>query len=87
MAHIIRFTNRCTEQKEQNRITCGCCGREIPAYPSRNARDYLEITKKWGYFSKKDGETHHFYLCEDCYDRWLETFAGPVEISEDTELL
>lgn len=66
---------------------CSCCGRRIPVYPSLEAQDYLEITKQWGYFSQKDGETHHFYICESCYDAWIASFAGKVEISEETELL
>ena len=36
----------------------------------------------WGYFSKKDGETHSFDLCEECYDKWIGGFQIPVGIQE-----
>ena len=41
----------------------------------------------WGYFSNKDGETHQFCLCEDCYDEMIKKFRIPVHVSERTELL
>ena len=87
MTNIVHFTNPCTTDHGQKMIVCSCCGRRIPSYPDADARDYLEITKNWGYFSRKDGEIHHFYICEDCYDAWLKTFAGKVEVTENTELL
>ena len=40
-----------------------------------------------GYFSRKDGLRHRFDLCEDCYDKWIHTFAVPVEEMPETELL
>lgn len=66
---------------------CNCCGRPIPVYPFPDAGEYVEITKKWGYFSGKDGETHCFRVCESCYDAWVATFAIAPEVSEDTELV
>lgn len=71
----------------QHRAVCNCCGRPIPAYPSPEAAECMEITQKWGYFSGKDGETHHFYICETCYDAWIATFAIAPEVTEDTELV
>ena len=41
---------------------------------------------RFGYFSRKDGLRHKFDLCEDCYDKWIHTFAVPEEMPE-TELL
>ena len=35
----------------------------------------------------KDGLRHRFDLCEDCYDKWIHTFAVPVEEMPETELL
>ncbi len=42
---------------------------------------------RWGYFSEKDGTTHAFDLCEDCYDKIISKFVIPVEQKEDVELL
>lgn len=40
------------------------------------------MEKQWGYFSGKDGETHRFELCEECYDRLTASFRIPVETEE-----
>lgn len=74
------------EQKEQKMI-CNCCGKEIQMEPLSAREEYVEITKEWGYFSRKDGEIHHFILCESCYDRLTERFCLPVEKRLQTELL
>ena len=42
---------------------------------------------EFGYFSRKDGETHTFDLCEDCYDELIRKFRVPVEIKERQEFL
>ena len=55
--------------------------------PMDDREEYLEVTKEWGYFSRKDGEIHHFLLCESCYDRLTERFCLPVEKRLQTELL
>ena len=41
----------------------------------------------WDYFSEKDGEVHHFDLCESCYDEFVSQFRVPVDVEEKTELL
>lgn len=54
---------------------CNLCGRGIP-----NDKDFLQINKNWGYFSKHDLEQHRFVLCEDCYDKLVNSFVIPVEV-------
>lgn len=49
--------------------------------------DFIKIEKTWGYFSKKDGETHQIWLCEDCYDTMRRQFGLTVEITEEEVLL
>ena len=39
------------------------------------------------FFSEKDGEIHHFDLCESCYDDWVNQFKIAVEVEEQTEYL
>ena len=44
--------------------------------------EVLEVEKRWGYFSEKDGQTDRFDLCEACYDEWVDGFLIPIERSE-----
>lgn len=55
-------------------MRCNRCGKEMAA------EDVLSVEKRWGYFSNKDNEVHHFNLCEECYDEIIATFQIPVEI-------
>lgn len=55
-------------------MRCNRCGKEMVA------EDVLSVEKRWGYFSNKDNEVHHFNLCEECYDEIIATFQIPVEI-------
>lgn len=80
-------TNRNMTDGMQHTVVCNCCGQPIPVYPSPEAAECMEVTKKWGYFSGKDGETHRFHICESCYDAWIATFAIAPEVTEDTELV
>ena len=45
------------------------------------------INHAWDYFSEKDGEVHHFDLCESCYDEMISQFKIPVDVEEQTELI
>lgn len=44
-------------------------------YSANNAHykafDYAEMKSHWGYWSRKDLESHEIVLCEDCYDETL----------------
>lgn len=59
---------------------CNVCGNMVTG-------DVLDIEKIWGFFSGKDGEIHHFCLCEKCYDKMIKGFAVPVSVEEQTELV
>ena len=39
------------------------------------------------YFSEKDGQIHHFDLCEECYDELVSGFKIPVDREEQIEFL
>lgn len=65
---------------------CNMCGKKIKE-SGLDREDTLVIEKKWGYFSKKDGEIHKIRLCEECYDRWITSLKIPPERKENTELL
>ena len=62
------------ETKEIDKIICNQCGKEIPVVKGVAGEDYLSVEKCWGYFSKKDGQTDTFELCEDCYDKLVASF-------------
>lgn len=62
------------ETKAVEKIICNKCGKEIVE------ADVLSVDKRWGYFSNKDNEVHHFDLCEECYNEMISTFQIPIEI-------
>ena len=62
------------ETKAIEKYICNRCGREIAE------ADVLSVDKRWGYFSDKDNEVHHFDLCEQCYDAIVSTVQIPIEI-------
>ncbi len=66
---------------------CNMCGKLIHVWDGKETEDYLKVEKKWGYFSEKDGITHRFCICEDCYKQWISSFQIPVMDEETTELL
>lgn len=68
-------------------MICNCCGRKLAEKNTIVTEDYIEVTKKWGYFSKKDGITQHFVLCESCMDIIDDKFVIPILSSEMTEMI
>ena len=55
-------------------IRCNMCGKELSVRNDILMEDAIIISKKWGYFSKKDGETHR-------------SFAVPVQREETAEYM
>ena len=51
----------------------------------REGSAHFELT--WDYFSEKDGEIHHWDLCEDCYDSLIHQFVIAPEIEEAVEFM
>lgn len=68
-------------------IICNKCGREIKIVNDIPREDFLEVSKQWGYFSKKDGKNYKFFMCENCVDELAATFKVPVEVTDNTELV
>ncbi len=78
----------CRENGKLIRVKCNGCGKELWHLDGGSEQEeYISVDHRWGYFSDKDGESHHFDLCESCYDKWIHTFQIPVEIQQETELL
>lgn len=66
---------------------CNCCGRKLAVDHGIVREGMISIDHAWDYFSEKDGEVHHFDLCETCYDDLLSRFKIPAEIEEQIEML
>lgn len=68
-------------------VYCNKCGKKIRMKNDIPQEDYVKVCKPWGYFSKKDGRTQEFVLCENCVE-WLEReFVRPSTIYDTIELL
>ncbi len=77
-----------TEEKRMEEfVQCNVCGKEVKKENGFMKEDFLEVTKEWGYFSNKDIELHSFQICEDCYDKWIATFAIPIKKKKVTEVV
>lgn len=62
------------EQQEIDAIFCNKCGAQCD---DKVHKDFASMAVVWGYFSRKDLEKHFWDLCEDCYDKFVATFALP----------
>lgn len=68
-------------------VVCNMCGKKIAVKEGIVREGALMFDHAWDYFSEKDGEVHHFDLCETCYDELVSQFLIPVDVEEQTELL
>lgn len=75
------------QEKKLTQVVCNRCGRELKLENGYLKEGCFTADAAFGYFSRKDGTTHHFDLCEDCYDEIISQFQVPVETAENTELL
>lgn len=73
--------------EETVKIMCNKCKKELPVKKDIIMADFIEINKKWGYFSKKDGKTCKFILCEECSDALINSLEIPAEVTDTTELI
>ena len=62
------------EVRELDKIICNKCGKEIEVIRGVAQEDFLEVNKRWGYFSNKDNQEDAFDLCEHCYDELVASF-------------
>ncbi|MDR2889279.1 MAG: hypothetical protein LBV33_05505 [Lachnospiraceae bacterium] len=68
-------------------IICNKCKKVIKVENNIVKEGLFSAAYKFGYFSNKDGETHSFDLCEECYDKMIGDFKIPPEITEANELV
>ena len=72
---------------EVETVICNCCGRKLAVREGIVREGVLRVDHAWDYFSEKDGEVHHFDICEECYDQLVRTFKIPLDREEVLELL
>ena len=68
-------------------LICNGCGKKLAVSQGIIREGAISIDHVWDYFSEKDGQVHHFDLCEECYDQRINRFRIPVSIEEQTEYL
>ena len=68
-------------------IMCNCCGKKLVVQHGIIREGCISIDHAWDYFSEKDGQIHHFDLCEECYDELVSGFKIPVDREEQIEFL
>lgn len=72
---------------KKTEVMCNCCGRKLAVENGIVMEGVISIQADWGYFSEKDGEVHVFDICENCYDKWIESFNIPIDVVRKTEML
>ena len=75
------------EQKKLIRVQCNVCKKLFNLEQEIVKEGCFHADYTWGYFSSRDGMQHQFDLCEECYDRFVESFLIPVTETENTELI
>ncbi len=68
-------------------VICNCCGKKLVVDKGIAREGYISVDHSWDFFSEKDGEIHHFELCEECYDELLSHFKISVDVEEQREFL
>lgn len=70
-----------------DKIRCNHCARRLESKNGIVREDYIEIQKAWGYFSKNDGITQEFVICEQCAQKLVNSFLIPVKEYDTKELI
>lgn len=68
-------------------VVCNCCGKKLIVKDGIVREGVLSVNHTWDFFSEKDGEIHHFDLCEPCYDMITSEFCVDIDVEEQTEYL
>lgn len=68
-------------------IFCNACGKKLKVYNGIPQEDFIRVCKSWGYFSKKDGITQEFIMCENCVEQLERKVTLPFKEYETIEML
>ena len=64
-------------------VICNRCGRKLAVRNGIVREGVFSSDHAWDFFSEKDGEVHHFDLCEECYAEVTGEFMVEVEVEVD----
>ena len=78
-----------SDQKETEliQVICNGCRKNLLVENGFLKEECIHVGHDFGFFGSKDGLSHKFDLCEDCYRKITENFSVPVEEWERKELL
>lgn len=68
-------------------VQCNKCGKILKMQNQIMVEDFISIHKEWGYFSKRDGKTWDFVLCESCAEELEKSFSIPAHVYNTVELI
>lgn len=68
-------------------LICNGCGKKIIVSKGIMREGVFSVIYNWDFFSEKDGETHHWDLCEECYDHLMSDFCIGADIEEQVEFI
>lgn len=75
------------DEKIIDKVFCNKCGKKIIAVNGVAKEGMFSVQYDWGYFSEKDGQSHAFDLCEECYDKMVSGFIIQPEKNDINEFL
>ena len=76
-----------SDRKELVEVVCNCCRKNLLVENGFLKEECIHLEHDFGFFGTKDGLSHRFDLCEDCYHKLVDGFLIPVEEWERKELL
>ncbi len=68
-------------------VICNHCGKKMIVEGGVLREGAISINHAWDYFSEKDGEVHHWDLCEQCYDELIAQFMIAPDVEEQVEFI
>jgi len=68
-------------------VICNHCGKKMIVEGGILREGAIRVDHTWDFFSEKDGEIHHWDLCEECYDNLVNQFRIEPEIKEQVEFM
>lgn len=74
------------EENQLEKVICNQCKKVLKVEDGILKEGHFEGKQTFGYFSDKDGITHKFDLCEECYNQFIQNFKLPVEEIEEKEI-
>lgn len=68
-------------------VICNCCGKKLVVEEGIVREGVMMVDHAWDFFSEKDGDIHHWDLCEACYDLMVSQFVLAPDVEEQVEFI